>query len=137
MDFFGGNKMFAVIETGSKQYKVAKDTIIDIEKIDVEKTGKVQFDKVLLVADKEKIEIGKPYVEGAVVTGTVLNQYKDKKIIVYKFKRKTGYRLKQGHRQQLTTIKIESIKLKTKKETKEAQDVSEVKKTKEPAKKTS
>jgi large subunit ribosomal protein L21 len=102
--------MFAVIETGGKQYKVTKGTILDIEKLDTEISDKIVFDKVLLISDKDGTKIGHPYLDGANISGTVLNQIKGKKEIVFKFKRKTGYKKKQGHRQRLTTIKIDKIK---------------------------
>jgi len=101
--------MFAVIETGGKQYKVEDGLIIDIEKIDGEPTSFVTFDKVLLHFDGKTTQIGTPYIEGYKVTAKVLNQIRDKKKIVFKFKSKTGYKKKQGHRQSLTTIKIDSI----------------------------
>ena len=106
--------MIAVFESGGKQYKVEKGSIIDIELVDGEQGTEVLFDKVLLFSDKGKSSIGTPYLEGAVVKATILSEFRDKKKIVFKFKRKTGYQLKQGHRQSLNTIKIESINLKSK-----------------------
>lgn len=101
--------MFAVIETGGKQYKVEKGTIIDIEKLPVEKNTDVKFENILLISDGKDVKIGQPYVKGASVTATVLNQIKSEKTIAFKFKRKIGYQKKSGHRQKLTTIKIEAI----------------------------
>ncbi|NBV42747.1 50S ribosomal protein L21 [bacterium] len=101
--------MFAIIETGGKQYKVAAGTIIDVEKLEAEPNTTLTFDKVLLVSGNGEPKIGQPYVEGASVKATVLNQVKDDKVIVFKFKPKTGYKRKAGHRQPLTTIKVESI----------------------------
>ena len=101
--------MLAVIETGAKQYTVTDGTIMDIEKLNVQIQDKVVFDKVLLVHDGDKTSVGTPYLEGVTVTASVLNQIKDDKVIIFKFKRKTGYQKKQGHRQQYTTVKIQSI----------------------------
>jgi len=99
---------FAVIQTGAKQYIVKTGTVIDIEKIaEGEKT--VTFDSVLLVSDGKTAKIGQPFVEGAKVKASILDQKRDGKKIVFKFKRKTGYKRTQGHRQSLTTIKIDSI----------------------------
>ncbi len=107
------NTKFAIIETGGKQYKVEAGTIIDIEKINGNKLDKVTFDKVLLVADDKQTIIGQPYIKSAKVEATILNQIKDKKITVFKFKKKTGYKVKQGHRQKLSTIKIEEVQTST------------------------
>ena len=104
--------MIAVFESGGKQYKIEKGSIIDIELVSGEEGSEVLFDKVLLTSDKGKTSIGTPFIEGAVVKATILSEFRDKKKIVFKFKRKTGYQLKQGHRQSLNTIKIESIELK-------------------------
>lgn len=102
--------MFAVIETGGKQYKVEVGTIVDVEKLEVAPSEQFVFDKVLLVSDESGLTLGAPFVEGATVTVKVLNQVKADKIIVFKFKPKTGYKRTQGHRQKLTTIKVEAIK---------------------------
>jgi len=98
----------AIIETGSKQYIVKKGTVLDIEKIDTE-NDTIEFDKVLLIKKGSNIEVGKPYVEKATIKAKVLNQIKGDKILVFKFKKKTGYKKKQGHRQKLTTVQIEAI----------------------------
>ena len=100
---------FAIIETGGKQYKVAKDTIIDVEKLNVEPNQTIQFDTVLLLSDQTKLNIGTPYIEGAKVKAKVLEHIKAKKEVVFKFKRKTGYKKTQGHRQKLTRLHIQSI----------------------------
>ncbi len=99
----------AIIETGSKQYFVTEGTIIDIEKIEDEPKKEISFDKILLVSENNKTTIGKPYVEKSTVQGTILEQLKDDKVIVFKFKKKTGYKKKQGHRQKLTRILINKI----------------------------
>ena len=101
--------MYAVIETGGKQYKVSEGDVIYVEKLDVEDGAAVSFDKVLVVGEGEGVKVGAPYVEGAVVSGTAVKTDKDKKIIVYKMKPKKGYRKKQGHRQPYTKVQIDKI----------------------------
>lgn len=101
--------MYAVIETGGKQYRVQEGDSLRIEKLNVEEGSKVEFDKVLCVADDSDLNVGKPYVEGAKVSAVVEKQGKNKKVIAYKFKSKEDYRNKKGHRQPFTQIKIESI----------------------------
>jgi large subunit ribosomal protein L21 len=100
--------MYAVIETGGKQYKVQEGDTIFVEKINVEEGEKIDFSKVLLVQGDDLV-VGKPYVENAKVEGTVLEQGKAKKIIVFKYKSKKNYKKKQGHRQPYTKVKIEKI----------------------------
>ena len=100
--------MYAVIETGGKQYKVQQGDVVFIEKLDVEDGATVTFDKVLVVGG-EDLKVGAPYVEGATVTATALKQGKAKKIIVYKYKSKKGYHKKQGHRQPYTKVEITAI----------------------------
>ena len=100
--------MYAVIETGGKQYKVAEGYSIKIEKIDAEIGSSVTFDQVLAVNNGE-LSIGCPTVEGATVSATVEKVGKGKKVIVYKYKSKTGYHKKNGHRQLYTQVKIDKI----------------------------
>jgi large subunit ribosomal protein L21 len=100
--------MYAIIETGGKQYKVQVGDLVKVEKLDVNVGDKVTFDKVLAVCDNE-ITLGNPTVSGKTVTGTCTKQAKDKKVIVYKYKRKSGYHKKNGHRQLFTEVKIDSI----------------------------
>ena len=100
--------MYAIIATGGKQYKVAEGDIIKVEKLGVEAGETFTFDQVLAVSDAE-LKVGNPTVEGATVTATVIGDGKAKKVIVYKYKRKTGYHKKNGHRQQYTAVKIEKI----------------------------
>ncbi len=100
--------MYAIIATGGKQYKVAEGDIIKVEKLGVEAEGTYTFDQVLAVSG-ESFKVGNPTVEGATVTATVIGDGKAKKIIVYKYKRKSGYHKKNGHRQQYTAVKIEKI----------------------------
>jgi large subunit ribosomal protein L21 len=102
--------MYAVIETGGKQYRVQEGMVLEHELLQGADVGQaVQFDKVLLVANDEDVKIGTPYVEGAVVNGEILEQGRDDKIIVYKYKSKKGYRRKKGHRQSFMATKITSI----------------------------
>ena len=100
--------MYAVIATGGKQYKVSEGDIITIEKLGAEAGETVTFDQVLAVSNGE-LSIGCPTVEGATVTATVVKEGKGKKVIVYKYKRKTGYHKKNGHRQLFTQVKIDKI----------------------------
>ncbi|MCI9369471.1 MAG: 50S ribosomal protein L21 [Lachnospiraceae bacterium] len=100
--------MYAVIATGGKQYKVSEGDVIRVEKLGVEAGETYTFNQVLLVSGDE-MKIGAPFVENATVEADVIDNIKSKKIIVYKFKRKTGYHKKKGHRQQLTAVKITKI----------------------------
>ncbi len=100
--------MYAIIATGGKQYKVSEGDVIRVEKLEAEAGETVTFDQVLAVSDGE-LKVGAPTVEGAAVTGTVEKQGKAKKVIVYKYKRKTGYHKKNGHRQLFTQVKIDKI----------------------------
>ena len=100
--------MYAVIETGGKQYKVENGDVVFIEKRNVEAGETVTFDKVLIVGGDD-VKVGAPYVEGATVTANVVKNGKDKKIIVYKYKPKKGYHKKQGHRQPYTKVEITAI----------------------------
>ena len=101
--------MFAVIKTGGKQYRVQKGEILDVEKLDTKEGKKVSFEQVLLVEANGKIHIGTPYLKDAVVKAEVLDNFKDKKVIVFKKKRRKQYKRKMGHRQELTKIRIEEI----------------------------
>lgn len=101
--------MFAIIETGGKQYKVQEGDVIYIEKLDNSEGENVTFDRVLAVSGSEGLVTGAPVVSGAKVTGKVEKQGRGKKIIVYKFKAKKNYRRKQGHRQPYTKVTIEKI----------------------------
>ena len=100
--------MYAIIATGGKQYKVSEGDIITIEKLGIEAVEKVTFDQVLAVSGDD-LKIGNPTVDGATVDATVVKEGRGKKVIVYKYKRKTGYHKKNGHRQSYTQVKIEKI----------------------------
>lgn len=102
--------MYAIIESCGKQYKVAEGDVVFFEKLDTEEGKKVSFDKVILVSDEGKVEIGSPYVKGAKVEGKVVAHGKGKKIIVFKYKAKKNYRRKQGHRQPYTKVEITAVK---------------------------
>ena len=97
--------MYAIIATGGKQYKVAEGDVIKVERLGAAAGEAVTFDQVLAV----EMKIGCPTVEGATVSATVVKEGKGKKVIVYKYKRKTGYHKKNGHRQLFTEVKIEKI----------------------------
>ncbi|MCI9366250.1 MAG: 50S ribosomal protein L21 [Clostridia bacterium] len=118
--------MYAIIETCGKQYKVTEGDVVFFEKLEAEEGKKVKFDKVILVSDNGKVEVGTPYVKGAKVEGTVIAHGKGKKIIVFKYKPKKNYRRKQGHRQPYTKVEITSVKLATA-ETKTSEKKTETK----------
>ncbi|MBI4049649.1 MAG: 50S ribosomal protein L21 [Candidatus Doudnabacteria bacterium] len=99
----------AVIETGGKQYLVSPKEKLAIEKLAGKEGETVTFDKVLLVTDSDSVSVGKPYVAGAKVVGKVLAQNKADKLVVFKYRAKSRYRRKYGHRQQQTVVEIESI----------------------------
>ena len=100
--------MYAIIATGGKQYKVSEGDIITIEKLGVEAGEKVTFDQVLAVSG-DSMKVGNPTVVGATVEASVVKEGRGKKVIVYKYKRKTGYHKKNGHRQAFTQVKIDKI----------------------------
>ncbi len=101
--------MYAVILTGGKQYKVSEGDIIRVEKLDANEGDKITFDQVLVLGDGSDLKIGTPVVDGAKVAATVTKNGKAKKVIVYKYKRKSVYHKKNGHRQLFTEVKIDSI----------------------------
>ncbi len=100
---------FAIIETGGKQYKVSASNILKVEKLDIKKGNKVEFKKVLLVNDDKTVEIGDPTVSGAIVEGMLLDNLKDKKVIVFKKRRRQNSRKRYGHRQPLSKVQITKI----------------------------
>ena len=101
--------MYAIIKTGGKQYRVSEGDVITIEKLDVAAEGTVSFDEVVTVVKDGDVKVGTPLVDGAKVTGTVLEHGKAKKILVFKYKAKSNYRRRQGHRQPFTKVRIEKI----------------------------
>ena len=118
--------MYAVIEACGKQYKVTKGDVVFFEKLDVEEGKKVTFDKVVLLSEEGKVEVGAPYVKGIKVEGKVVAHGKGKKIIVFKYKAKKNYRRKQGHRQPYTKVEITNIKTATTKTAKTAEKKEKV-----------
>ena len=103
--------MYAVIKSGGKQYKVEPGKVVRVEKLNLEKGGKVEFDTVLAVNIDEQVTLGNPVAQNAKVTGTVLESGKAKKVIIFKYKRKKQYWVKRGHRQPYTAVQIDEINL--------------------------
>ena len=103
--------MIAIVETGGKQYKVEEGKYVDIELLDAKEGDKINLDKIVMIIDGENSKIGQPYIEGAIIKGEILKNGKDKKVLVYKMRRKKGYRRKNGHRQQFSRLMVESINL--------------------------
>ncbi len=102
--------MFAIVETGGKQYQVEEGKYLDVELLEGEANAKVVFDKVVMIVNGKKSKVGQPYVAGASAEGTIVKHDKAKKIIVYKQRPKKGYRKKQGHRQGFTRVMISKIR---------------------------
>jgi large subunit ribosomal protein L21 len=101
--------LFAILETGGKQYKVAPGTIVKVEKLQGARGDTYVFDRVLAVSTDDATKVGNPYIEGAKINGTILRQGKARKILVFKYKSKTNYRRRYGHRQPYTEVRIDSI----------------------------
>ncbi len=102
--------MYAIVKTGGKQYRVEKGMTLNVEKIDAKEGAKISLGSVLMIGDEKTVKVGTPEVSGAEVKAEIVSQYKDDKVIVFKKKRRQGYRRKMGHRQNLTTVKITDIK---------------------------
>ena len=102
--------MFAVIKTGGKQYKVAKNDVILVEKLEVEAGADVTFSEILMVGEDSNLKVGSPLVKGASVVAKVLDQAQADKVLIFKKNRRHNYRRKRGHRQLVTVLKIEGIK---------------------------
>jgi len=109
MGRFRRKEIYAVVETGGKQYKVTPGQAIDVERLDVVESNTVELDRVLFIADGDKVTVGTPTIEGAKVIATSQGNGKGKKIIVFKYKPKVRYRKKTGHRQLYTRLVIDKI----------------------------
>ena len=116
--------MYAIIESCGKQYKVTEGDVVFFEKLDAEEGKKITFDKVMLVSEDGKVQVGNPYVKGVKVEGKVVAHGKAKKIIVFKMKAKANYRRRYGHRQPYTKVEITSIKIAAKKATAEKKETT-------------
>ena len=103
--------MYAIIETGGKQLKVEQGQVIKVEKLAAQAGDTVKFDQVLMVSGNDGVKLGQPTVAGAVVTGKVLGQGKGPKVVSFRYKRRKRVRVKRGHRQPFTSVKIENISL--------------------------
>ncbi|MBI2092978.1 MAG: 50S ribosomal protein L21 [Deltaproteobacteria bacterium] len=101
--------MYAIIATGGKQYKVSKDLVVKVEKLEGKVGDKISFDRILLVGNDNEPKVGKPYIEGAKVEGEIVKQDRLDKILVFKKKRRKGYKKIFGHRQYFTGVKIINI----------------------------
>lgn len=102
--------MYAVVSTGGKQYRVQEGEILRVEKLEGEVGAPVSFDSVLMFSDGENVTLGRPMLDGAVVSGHIVQQGKEKKVIAFKYRRRKHSRRKVGHRQMFTAVKIDSIK---------------------------
>ncbi|MBQ8168065.1 50S ribosomal protein L21 [bacterium] len=102
--------MYAIVETGGKQYQVEEGRYVEVELLDAEKDTKIVFDKVVMIVNGKKSKVGQPYVTGASAEGVVLTNDKAKKVIVFKQRPKKGYRRKYGHRQGFTRVMINKIR---------------------------
>ena len=103
--------MIAVIKTGGKQHKVAEGDVLSIEKLEGDKGAEIVFKEVLMVFDDQSVKVGKPFVEGAQVTGEIVTQKKGPKIHVFRMTRRKGFKKKTGHRQELTSMKVKKISI--------------------------
>lgn len=101
--------MYAIIETGGKQYKIQEGDVINVEKLGVEAGSEYIFENVLAVSNDDDFKVGAPYIAGVNVTASVIGDGKAKKVIIYKYKSKKGFHKKKGHRQPFTKLKIEKI----------------------------
>ena len=103
--------MYAIVDSGGKQYKVQEGEVLRVEKLAGEVGDSVSFDRILMFSDDDNVNIGTPLLEDVAVNGHIVEQGKAKKIIVFKYKRRKRYRRKRGHRQQFTAVKVDSIKI--------------------------
>lgn len=102
--------MYAVVETGGKQYKVKSGDTVRVGRLEGEVGSEITLDQVLLAGEGEDIKCGAPYLKGAKVTAKITEQHRTRKVVVFKYKRRKGYRVKRGHRQHYTALRIEDIK---------------------------
>lgn len=105
--------MYAIIQTGNKQYKVAKDDEIEVERLDQKVGALIKLKEVLLTSDGKKVRIGRPHLTGATIICEVVDHPRGKKLIAFKYKKRKGFKKKIGHRQELTRLKVKEIKLST------------------------
>ncbi len=101
--------MYALVDIKGKQYKAEKGCTLRVDKLENGEGEALEFDTVLMVGGTDKVKVGTPYVKGVKVKATVEGKFKDKKVVVYKYKRRKGYHKKQGHRQQYSVLKVEDI----------------------------
>jgi len=101
--------MYAVIETGGKQYRVSQDEVIKIEKLNAEVGDRVEFDRVLVVGDGTNVKVGTPYLDSVKITGVVLEQGRSEKVVIFKYMAKKDFRKKRGHRQPFTLVQIDGL----------------------------
>jgi large subunit ribosomal protein L21 len=118
--------MYAIVEIAGQQFKVAKDQKVYVHRLDAKTGSKISFDQVLLLGDGDKVTVGAPAIANASVEAKVVKHLKDDKVIVFKKKRRKGYRVKNGHRQSLTEILIESIGTSAKKKAAPAEKVEKI-----------
>lgn len=100
---------YAIVETGGKQYRISEKSVLDVELLDGEQGSKIELSNVLAISDGNELKVGTPTIEGALITGTILEQFRGKKVVAFKKKRRKGYKRKVGHRQELTKIQINEI----------------------------
>ncbi|HHY76769.1 MAG TPA: 50S ribosomal protein L21 [Firmicutes bacterium] len=101
--------MYAIVETGGKQYKVSPGDVVRLEKLPGTRGDTLVFDKVLAVSDGGSLRVGNPYLEGTTVKATILRQGKARKILVFKYRSKTNYRRRYGHRQPFTEVRVDAV----------------------------
>lgn len=101
--------MYAIVDIAGQQFKVEKDNEVFVHRLEGNEGDNVDFDKVMLIEDGDDINVGKPFVEGAKVSATILSHLKGDKVVVFKKKRRKGYQVENGHRQQFSKVKIEGI----------------------------
>src|SRR5665648_371486 len=120
LDRGGKERMYAVIETGGKQYRVQEGDVITVEKLKVDAGDVIEFDKVMVLSDGKEVQVGTPYLTATKVFGSVVENGKAQKVIIFKYKSKKDYRKKQGHRQPYTMVEITSLSGEAKEPTRKA-----------------